>query len=127
MSKRIAATALCALFLTGHSRAAELTWDDPLLWIDLFAVAADYSTTMDFVRYPRPGLDEEQGLIAKSVMGRHPSQASVRYYFAGVALSHLALRYTLPKPYGDVVLYVGIATHARAAYGNYHLGARFSF
>lgn len=98
---------------------------DPLVYAASVAIAADWGTTLDIAK--NPNAYHEEGLIARKVIGRHPTTAQVNQYFIGVMASHLLLRAYAPKWVSNVTLSYAAAEHGYRAVANYRIGLRINF
>lgn len=82
---------------------------------------ADLGQTRYIARHP------EQFYEVNPLIGRHPSVGRVDAVFAGEALAHVAISYTLPERFRPAWQYGSIAFEGALVAHNAHIGIRFNF
>lgn len=119
--------ALCASFNVFADCNVDLK-SDPLTWASSAAIVADWGTTLHGTKLRNKGYDfYEDGLIARKVIGRYPTEGRVHAYFAGIMASSLLSRCFLPEKYSDIVAVYFVVEHGSKAWQNHQIGLNIRF
>ena len=120
--------AVCSTFFLNTCIAGWDDWSDTdkkLFVASNIAIFADWQTTLDIAR--NPDKYREVGPIAQRVIGEHPSQSSVNYYFLGRFALNYALADYLESDLKSWYLMITTVGHGDAAIHNYMIGLRIKF
>lgn len=87
--------------------------------------AMDWAQTRNIAR--NPNQYSESGVIARSMIGAHPSVAQVNQYMIGSAVLQYAIARALPSECRKVFQYVTIIDAGVSVSGNFRIGLTIGF
>lgn len=100
--------------------------DDKKLFVaSNIAIAGDWMTTADIARNPTKY--KEVGLVAKTLIGEHPSTNSVNLYFLVRTVLNYYITDNLTGDQKTYYLFFTTSSHGIAAIHNYQIGLRIGF
>jgi hypothetical protein len=116
------------LFLSSFNACAFDEWSDADVKreaVYLAFHAMDWAQTRNIAR--NPDKYEESGIVARQVIGAHPSIAQVDAYIIGSAIAQYAIAQALPTEYRTIFQYVTIGDAANSVVGNFRIGLKIQF
>lgn len=119
--------ALLLLFSTKVFAICGLSEENKKLYIaSNVMLFADWQTTLDMTRYPQ-GTYDERGILARALIGAHPSKGAINTYFlTRIGINHL-LTCNLSNSNATVYLLLTTLDHGSAAVNNFNIGLRIRF
>lgn len=87
--------------------------------------AMDWAQTRNIAR--NPSQYKENGIIARTMIGEHPSVWQVDAYIISSALLQYAIARALPTEYRAAFQYMTIGDAANSVVGNFRIGLKINF
>lgn len=121
---------ICIILLLFTHCAASAVEDNPNAWTTadtMFQVTYAALHITDWGQTLNISKSGDRWRETNPILGPHPKQSTVNYYFAGTLAAHTAIAYLLPKDWRRVWQMVWIGIEGAYVYKNFELGIGVGF